>query len=66
MSERRPAFKEAQRKKEELETEIARLESDLEMMRERKRRDEARLTGSVSSKDASALQDENRYAEPAR
>ncbi|MGO1808982.1 MAG: zinc ribbon domain-containing protein [Canibacter sp.] len=67
MSERRPAFKEAQRKKEELETEIARLESDLEMMRERKRRDEARLTGSVSSKDASALQDEidtlNRRAE---
>lgn len=54
----KPAFKEAQRGKEELDTEIARIESDLVLVRDRKKRDQERLSGDVSAKEAAALQEE--------
>jgi predicted nucleic acid-binding Zn-ribbon protein len=54
----KPEFLDAQRAKEELELEISRVEDDLSMVNTRRQRDEQRLTGSASTKEVNALQDE--------
>lgn len=54
----RDRFMTAQRHLEDLQTEIARVESDVEVVRQRHGRTSGRLASSVSSKEAQALQEE--------
>lgn len=54
----RDRFMSAQRLLEDLQTEIERVESDVELVRQRQKRTSGRLAISVSSKEAQALQEE--------
>ena len=58
LAEAKAAYMEAQRELDSLSADIARLESDIETVRQRRRRDDGLLAASTSPKEAQALQAE--------